>query len=214
MSEPELPAWALKRPPARKVVPRPRWVVVLALAMMVFGGHLLTSGFTILRGLGPQPAAAGASGDSPTLDDVRAVRAAFAQAHPTAVRINAYSKLALALLLLYAVAAVFSSDRRARTAAVVAAWVGIGYHLGDALFLFLVVRKGVVAAAPMLATWAANQTPGKPVPSVAQLVSLTDLLIVVTGVVGVGFSVLLLAYFGGTRGRLFFGPGRQPNHGG
>jgi hypothetical protein len=219
----DLPPWAKKKAAAPARGPRPTWVVVLAMAMMVFGGHLLTGGVSILRAIPEQSGAVEPPTGNPTLDDVRAVRASFALTHPTAVKLNALSKLALALLLLYAVAAVFSSDRRARTATMVAAWVGIGYHVGDALFLFFVVRKGMVAAAPMLASWAASQAgPGKATPSAGMLMSLTDGLIVGTSLVGVAFSVLLLAFFGGQRGQRFFNaggpprpldPAHQPNHG-
>jgi hypothetical protein len=215
----ELPAWA--RPKAPPPGPRPTWVVVLAMAMLVFGGHLLTGGLSILRALPEPGAATGAPGDSPTLEDVRAVRASFAHEHPTAVKLNAASKVALGLLMLFAVAAVFASDRRARQATMLAAWAGIGYHVGDALFLFFVVRKGMVAAAPMLASWAASQSAPGTTLSPQMLVSLTDGLIVGTSLVGVAFSVLLLHFFGGPRGRLFFSPGGpvaplgpgQPNHG-
>jgi hypothetical protein len=192
-------------------------VLVLAMAMLVVGGHLLTGGLTILHAVsGGTPATSTEPLPSPpTLEGVRAIRASFALAHPWAVRANAASKILLAGLLLYAVAAVWSSDRRARLAAMLAAWVGIGYHVGDALFLFFVVRKGVVAAAPLLANWAASQAaPGRAVPSVQELVSMTDLLIVGTGLVGIAFSVLLLTFFGGRRGRVLFGPGQQPHHGG
>jgi hypothetical protein len=187
-------------------------VVVLALAMLVLGGHLLLGGMTILTMAGEAPRAA--DGADATARDLQAVRASLAVTHPVAVRCNALSKIAFALLLLFAVAAVFSSDRRARGAALLAAWAGIGYHLADGLFLFLVVRKGVVSAAPMLASWAASQVPaGTAVPSVGQLISFTDLLIVVSGLVGIAFCVLLLAFFGGRRGRLFFGAGHEPHHG-
>jgi hypothetical protein len=162
-------------------------VRVLALAMMIFGGQLLLWGASMLRGL-PGPPAGGAE---PALGQLGTVFAALALAHPVAVKVNALSKLALALLLLYAVAAVFTSDARARASVLLAAWAGIAYQIGDGLFLFLVVRPR----------------------SVSELVSLADVFIVATGLVGVAFSVLLLAFFGGRRGRVFFGPGQEPRHG-
>jgi hypothetical protein len=165
--------------PGRRPRP-PRWVVVLALAMLVFGGHLLLGGASMWRALASAPAT-----------DAAAILAALARAHPLAVRIDAAAKVALALLLLFAVAAVFSSDPRARRATLLAAWAGIVYQIGDGLFLYLVVRRH----------------------SVADVLPLTDALIVGTGLVGIAFSVLLLTFFGGRRGRVFFGPGREPRHG-
>jgi hypothetical protein len=157
-------------------------VVVLAMAMLIFGGHLLLGGASMLRGLSAPPTGA---------TDVGAVFAALAQAHPVAARANALAKLALALLMLYAVAALFAFDPRARAATLLAAWVGIAYQLADGVFLFLVVR------------------PHSPV----DRLSITDAIIVATGLLGVAFSVLLLTTFGGRRGRVFFDPGRQPRHG-
>jgi hypothetical protein len=178
-------------------------VVVLAVAMLLFGGNLLMGGISRLRGAG---AAGGSTAFTQSvLKDLQAVTQSTAEAHPVAVRVNAVSKVVLGLLLLFAVAAVFSADRRARTAALVAAWVGIGYHLGDAVFSFLVMRKGIVAAAPLLASLAASQSPGSAVLSAEEVVSLADLAVVVTGAVGIAFSVVLLAYFGGRKGRVFYG---------
>ena len=173
--------------------PRPTWVVVLAMAMLIFGGHLLLGAASMLRGL-PGRGLPAPSGATPAAQDLAAVFASLAAAHPVAVRVNALSKLVLALLLLYAVAAVFSADPRARGATVLAAWVGIVHQIGDGLFLFLVVRPR----------------------SVAELVSVTDAIIVGTGLLGVAFSVLLLTFFGGRRGRGVFGSQRHPRvgHGG
>jgi hypothetical protein len=204
------PARASRPSVWRRPGPRPRWVVVLALGMLAFGGHLLTIGVTTLPAR-PQAAPRDAS---PDLQGIAAMVSAVAEAHPVAVRVNALSKVLLGLLLLYAVAAVFASDPRARGATLLAAWVGIGYQVGDALFRFLVVRPGVVEAAPLLASLVASQRPAGSTPLSGQdMVSLHDAVIVGTGLAGVAFCVLLLAFFGGRRGRGFFGGGGQPSHG-
>jgi hypothetical protein len=199
--------------PSRRGRPgqRPRWVVVLALGMLVFGGHLLTIGVDVLTAH-PRPTAT-ATDATPDLQGIAALVSATADAHPIAVRVNALSKVLLGLLLLFAVAAVFASDPRARAATLLAAWVGIGYHLGDGLFHVLVVRPGVVDAAPLLASLVASQRPGSTPLSGQDMVSLHDAVIAATGLVGVAFCVLLLAFFGGRRGRGFFGGGGQPSHG-
>jgi hypothetical protein len=194
----------------RRPAPRPRWVVVLALAMLAFGGLLLTLGVSTL----PAHARPVASNAAPDLQGIEAMGvSAVAEAHPVAVRVNALSKVLLGLLLLYAVAAVFASDPRARAATLLAGWVGIGYHVGDTLFRFLVVRPGLVELAPLLASLVTSQRPAGSRPVSGQdMVSRHDLVMVGTGLAGVAFCVLLLAFFGGRRGRGFFGGG-QPSHG-
>jgi hypothetical protein len=218
MSEgPELPAWAQRRQPAA----RPTWVVVLALAMLVFGGHLLNKGIDQMRGSGLERSNEEAV-SAHTVSDVRAVNDQLERAyreHPVAVRVNAASHVALGLLMLFAVAAVFASDPRARRATMLAAWAGIAYQVSDVGFKLLILRKGIVAAAPVLVSMVARQSGAAPTASA--LISLLDILMVSLGVLGVLFSVVLLAFFGGQRGRRFFGVGagadmvrRQPHHGG
>jgi uncharacterized membrane protein (DUF4010 family) len=178
-------------PPARR--PRPTWVVVLAIAMLIYGGHLLVTATGMLRGV--PPSGLSASGPaSPAVQELAARVASGVAAHPVAVTANALSKLIFALLLLYAVAAVLSADPRARGATLLAAWAGILHQFGEGLFLFLVV-------------W-----PHSP----SDLVSVTAAVFLGTGLLGVAFSVLLLSFFGGRRGRVVFGPQRQPRvgHGG
>ena len=172
---------------------RPTWVVVLAMAMLIFGGGLLQEAASTLRGL-PGRGLSAASGAAPEVQELVAGVASRAAAHPVAVRLNALSKLVLALLLLYAVAAVFSADPRARGATLLAAWAGIVHQIGDGAFLFLVV-------------WPR---------SAVELPRVTHAIILGTGLLGVAFSVLLLTFFGGRRGRGVFGPRRQTRvgHGG
>jgi hypothetical protein len=216
---PELPAWAQKK---RRPEGRPTWVVVLALAMLVFGGRLLISGIVQMSGSGlerPNEEAASAH----TISDVRAVNDHVERAyreHPLAVRLNAGSKVAMGLLMLFAVAAVFSADARARKAAMLAGWAGIGFQVADVLFKLLILRKGMVAAAPVLVNLVARQSGAARAPTASAVISALDIFIISLGVLGVLFSVLLLTFFGGRRGRSFFGVGtadmvrRQPHHGG
>jgi hypothetical protein len=217
--DPQLPAWAQRRQP----VVRPAWVVVLALAMLVFGGRLLISGIGQMSGSGlerPNEEAASAH----TVSDVRAVNDQVERSyreHPLAVRLNAVSKAAMGLLMLFAVAAVFAGDARARKAAMLAAWAGIAFQIADVLFKLLILRKGMVAAAPVLVNLVARQSGVARAPSASAVISALDIFIVSLGVLGVLFSVVLLAFFGGRRGRSFFGGGagadmvrRQPHHGG
>jgi hypothetical protein len=200
---PELPPWARPRPPEG----RPTWVVVLALAMLIFGGRLLINGVAQLGGP-PVDRALEETASAQVGRDLKVLGESLARAyreHPTAVRANGASKVVMGLLLLFAVAAVFVSDPRARAATLVAAWAGIAYQVGDALFLFLIFRKGLVEVAPALVDLAARQTAAGQAPSAGTLISMMDVVIVGLGLVGIGFSVVLLAFFGGRRGRTFFG---------
>jgi hypothetical protein len=202
---------------------RPTWMALLTLAMLVFGGHLLLNGLSILRGARaaagarsvPATPEAGAPASPEALfGNLQATTRSLSKEHPWAVRVNAASKVALGALLLFAVAAVYSSDPRGRRATLVAAWAGIAYHIGDAVFLFLVVRKVIVAAAPALAASQSRSPGGGAFTTATAMVTLADILIVVTGVAGIGFSVVLLRFFGGRRGRAFYGLEQQPSHGG
>jgi hypothetical protein len=219
MTEGPDPPWAKPKP--RLPEARPTWVIVLAMAMLVFGGRLVIHAASQLSGPNIEQALKDGASAHVT-QDLQALGQSLAQAyrdHPVAVRINAISTLVMGLLLLFAVAAVFASDPRARKATLLAAWFGIAYQIGDVIFLFSVFRRSVVAVAPMLVALAAQQAPAGKVPTASAFVSIVDVFIVVAGVVGVGFSVVLLTFFGGRRGRTFFGVGadlvgRQPTHGG
>jgi hypothetical protein len=216
--DPQLPAWARNRRPES----RPTWVVILALAMLVFGGRLLLDGVSQLSKPRPDRVLDQPGASAQVAEDLRALGESLARAyreHPVAVRVNAASKVVMGVLLLFAVAAVFASDPRARRAAMLAAWVGIAYQVGDVVFQLKILRKGMVAAAPVLVKLAARDSPPDKVPSAGALVSMLDMVIVGAGVLGILFSVLLLTFFGGRRGRTFFGAGadmvrRQPHHGG
>ncbi len=215
--ENELPDWARQKK-TTKPVQRPTWVVVLAMAMMVFGGHLLMGGLTTMRTLSAASRVpeviTGVEGS--LAGDLRAVSLVLDQSNPVAVRANVASKLVMALLLLFAVATVWASDPRGRWAVLFTAWAGIAYHLADAVFLYVVVRKGFIAAAPMLVSLANQRGVAAP-PTVDELVelanNLTAVLSVMTLVVGIAFSWVLLVYFGGRRGRLLYGLERPAHDG-
>src|SRR5262245_44304729 len=101
--EPGLPTWARPQAQGR----RPTWVVVLAVAMLAFGGHLLMNGLSIVRGLksgAPAVVEPAGGAEQALARDVRTVSRALEHGHPLAVRLNAGSKVGLALLLLYAAA--------------------------------------------------------------------------------------------------------------
>ena len=127
--EQQLPPWARKK---ARPEGRPTWLVVLALAMLVFGGRLLIDGIAQLTGAAPQL--------SPELQVLRDSLAQAYRDHAVAVTVNGVSKLLTGLVMLFAVAAVFASDLRARKAAMGAAWVGIAYQIVDFVFVFRIIR--------------------------------------------------------------------------
>lgn len=200
---------------------RPAWLVVLAAMMLLYGAGLLFTGLTTLAGTGEIPAPAGPPEQLSDQALERHVRALiFERAHPAAVRAHAASEVVLALVLLYAVAAVFSLDPRGRLAAMAAGWTGIAYHLGHAAFVLLVMRQGMLQAAPVAAELALRRqaaSGGGRLPSAAEVAASMDTVILVatavTAVVGLGFSLLVLRFFGGPRGRAFYAAGGRAQDG-
>jgi hypothetical protein len=141
------------------------------------------------------------------------------RAHPVAARVQAAARLALALVLFFAVAAVFSDDPRARRASVLAAWAGMALHLGSGVFLLTVVRGGMADVVPVLQQVAAkaHARAGDAPPASADLAQLASTLTIqvplLSTALGVLFCVLLLVTFGGRRGRLFYNDGVKADHG-
>jgi hypothetical protein len=208
-------------PAGTRVLParRPRWMVLLAGLLVVAGFHLLVGGLSAWR---TAPAALPGSAEQPSAvsedlsPDVvlrRSLAAALARVDPVAVRAHAGARVILGLLFLFVVAAILMKDPRGRSAALTAAWGGIIYHVASALYFLLLVREGMLAEAPR---WAEalialqGQTPMESTGSArAELIAMADTLLVasaiVVAVVGIGFSLVLMAYFGGRQGRAFYG---------
>lgn len=216
------PSGETSRSPTR----RPRWVTVLAVLMLLAGARLFLGSLTDLRRLATGRSMAEVSLDG--LADANqevlirgqlALDEAVDRAHPVAARVQAAARLALALVFLFAVAAVFSDDPRAGRASVVAAWSGMALHVGSGAFLLMVVRKGVADALPVLQQVAAraHARTGDAPPPPADLAQLASTLMIqvplLTAVVGILFSILLLVTFGGRRGRLFYNDGVKADHG-
>jgi len=205
---------------------RPRWVTVLAVLMLLAGARLFLGSLTDLRRL-----VTGRSMAELRLDGVvdaeqevlirgqLALDEAVDRAHPVAARVQAAARLALGLVFLFAVAAVFSDDPRARSASVLAAWIGMALHAGSGLFVLTAVRGRVADLLPALQQVAAQahaRTGDTPSAS-ADLAQLASTLVIqvplLSAALGVLFSVLLLVTFGGRRGRLFYNDGVKADHG-
>jgi len=229
MSANQGPGEGMKRPSGgglRLTAGRPRWVTVLAVLMLLAGARLFFGSLTDLRRL-----ATGRSMVEVRLDGLAdanqevlirgqlALDEAVDRAHPVAAVVQAVARLALALAYLFAVAAVFSGDPRARPVSLIAAWAGMALHLGSGAFLLAVVRPGVARAVPVLQEVAAkaHARTGDAPPALADLAQLTSTLMVqvplLSSALGVAFCVLLLVYFGGRRGDLFYNGRAGADHG-
>jgi hypothetical protein len=223
---------------------RPTWVIVLTSLMLLFAAQLFFTALTTLNALRLRartpsssvssspplsvapPVAASSSFGTPEEQLARelgAASAALDRAHPDAMRAHALARLALALVLFYAVASVFSYDRRGRKVALLAGWLGILYHVGNALFFIFVIRETFLALAPGWVKIAMQQSgpmkdlSGRDWEGIAHTLTLVIPIAVAAG--GVAFSFVLLAFFGGRRGRSFYGvvdprAGRLPDPGG
>ena len=205
---------------------RPRWVTVLAVLMLLAGARLFLGSLTDLRRL-----VTGRSMAELRLDGVvdaeqevlirgqLALDEAVDRAHPVAARVQAAARLALGLVFLFAVAAVFSDDPRARSASVLAAWIGMALHAGSGLFVLTAVRGRVADLLPALQQVAAqaHARAGDTPSASADLAQLASTLVIqvplLSAALGVLFSVLLLVTFGGRRGRLFYNDGVKADHG-
>jgi hypothetical protein len=223
------PGEGTKRPSgeaSRQPTRRPRWVTVLAVLMLLAGARLFLGSLTDLHRMvtGRSMAEVHLDGLADADQEVLirgqlALDEAVDRAHPVAAWVQAAARLALALVFLFAVAAVFSDDPRARLASVLAAWAGMALHVSSGVFVLAVVRGGMADVVPVLQQVAAKahartgDAPSAPV-DLAQLASTLVIQVpLLSAALGVLFCVLLLVTFGGRRGRLFYNDGVKADHG-
>lgn len=193
---------------------RPTWLVMLSSMTLVYGGLLLVSGLTVLR----DPQAAARMPDvhphTPAQEQVAkrlgAVKAEIVARHTRAARVQAVVSLAVALVMLYAAASTLSRDRNGRRVTMLAAWLGIAYQIATIPLVLPTALDYARLGGPLLAELmeaaqpeaARNTTPE----AVTALVKAILVAIpVVTALFGIAASALLLAYFGGPRGRVLYG---------
>jgi hypothetical protein len=204
---------------------RPRWLTFLTVLMLLVGGRMFFSSVTDLHRLASGQAEVlildgGLDQQQEALLRGQIVLAnALSQYKPAVLSVHAVARLALGLLYLFAVAAIFSGDGRGRRVALLSAWAGLVVCLGNAVFLMVVVRRMLPWLLPTLgqafAQDAARAGRALPTPDAVALQArlfLVDVPLVVTGL-GMVFSLLLLAYFRGRRMRLFYNQPRQADHG-
>jgi hypothetical protein len=195
---------------------RPRFMTLLTVLMLLLGGRMFVTGVTDLHRLATGKAEVLSLDGSLDAQQEALLRGqvvlanALARFRPATLAVHALARLALGLIYLFAVAALFSGDARSRRASLLAGWAGVAVSAGNALFLVLVVRGMLPWLSPMLAEALAQDAvrAGRPSPDVGAIAEqsqlfLLDVPMAVSGM-GVVFSLLLIAYFSGRRARLFY----------
>jgi hypothetical protein len=183
-------------------------MVVLAVTMLMFGGQTLVEGLLQVR----DPKAlvrqvtqsqARSPHEEEALAKLEPIRDAIIDRHRLALKVDAVASIVLGLFALYASSAVLSRDRNGRAMALATAYVSIAYHLNAVVLWVRLAVEAVQAAGPLLgeiASQAGNQAAGR---NAAPLAAVARSPMV--AVVGIGWCLLLLLYFGGRNGRELYG---------
>jgi hypothetical protein len=198
---------------------RPTWVLVLSSLMLVTSGSSLASGLMRVQ----DPATA-LRMDSTNVNNseaelqlnqrLAAVRTATVSAHRRALRLDGMAEIALSLFGLYATAAVLARDRHGRRLALAVGALVIVYRLGS-LPVYLALTRDYAERGAELMTEALLQNPAFHTDlSSADLTlglkaTMVNLPIAVAAVCIAG-AVILMAYFGGKRGRALYGISAPP----
>ena len=204
---------------------RPRWLTFLTVLMLLVGGRMFFSSVTDLHRLASgKPEVLNLDGgldqqQEALLRGQIVLANALSRYYPAVLSVHAVARLALGLIYLFAVAAIFSGDGRGRRVALLAAWAGLVVCAGNAVFLLVVVRRMVPWLLSTLgeafaqdAARSGRVAPGADSVALQAQLFLVDVPLVVTGI-GIAFSLLLLLYFRGRRMRLFYNHSRQTDHG-
>jgi hypothetical protein len=193
---------------------RPSWLLFLSSVTLIYGGLLLVSGLTSLR----DPSSAArlpitqpqAPAQEVVTRKLQATNAEIVKEYGGAIRVRAAGSIVVALMMLYAAAAALSRDPRGRTVTLAAAWLGIVYQLGSLPIVISIARQYAARTAPLLVELVAIEGPtGGEAPRPEAMISFMRSLFVGTPIVlaalGIGGCLLLIAYFGGRRGRTLYG---------
>lgn len=194
---------------------RPVWVLVLSSAMLLAAGYSLVAGLLKLR----DPSLVLAVGVADTAStksalvlkkELIAARMATIAPHRRAIQVEAVAQILLALLALYATAAVLARDRHGRALVLSVALLAILYHVGTLpLYLSLMrdyaERSGTLLARAVLQSAGVNPSENTPEELAGRLRSGIVAGTVVMAALGIAGSLVLFAYFGGRRGRALYG---------
>jgi hypothetical protein len=204
---------------------RPRWLLFFTVLLLIAGGNLFFGSlFDLHRVLTGKPEVLHFDGSfneqKETLLRAQVVLGnVLAQTKPVLYSLHAVMELALALIYLFAVAAIFSNDPRGRRVGLLAAWAGFVTCVGHAGFLLGVVQRIQPWFVPMLATSYAQDATraGRALPAPDVVAEQARLFLVdaplLATAMGMVFSLLLLAYFAGRRMRLFYNQPRRVDDG-
>jgi hypothetical protein len=195
---------------------RPRWLTLFTVLLLLLGGRFFVTSLSDLHRLASSKADVLPLDGSLDAQQEVLLRAqillgnALSADRPVALAFHALARLGLGLLYLFAVAALFSGDRRGRQVSLWAGWAGLAVSVGNVLFLMLVVRGLLPRLLPTLAAAFAQDAAraGRPAldaatATVQSRFFLLDVPLFITGA-GVLWSLLLIAYFGGRSLRLFY----------
>lgn len=189
---------------------RPAWLVLVAAIMLISAARLGLTGLFVFSDDEPTAATRTAlvvSAEDAAAKTVELASQAVRDHHAGLLRLHAGFQVVVALFLLYVAAAVFSLDPNGRWLALLAAWVGVVYHVVNVVFGLTVLRPEIMRVAPDVVAQVATGGAASPAGEVLlpALRALSVALPVMTGLFGLAFSGLILVFFGGRRGRAFYG---------
>jgi hypothetical protein len=182
-------------------------MVVLGVTMLMFGGQTLVEGLLQVR----DPKAlvrqvtqsqARSPHEEEALAKLEPIRDAVIDRHRLALKVDAVASIVLGVFVLYASSAVLSRDRNGRAMAMAAAYLCIAYHLNAVVLWVRMAKDTIQAAGPLLTEITAqgdNQAVGR---NAAPLVVARQPTL---ALIGIGWCLLLLLYFGGRNGRELYG---------
>jgi len=155
----------------------------------------------------------GAAAGLPALDldlsaKLAAAQSATLRGHRTAVRIEAVVEVALALFGLYATAAVMAGDRHGRRLSLLSATLVIAYLIGCLPLYLALMRDYADHASELLAAALQSAGRGTELSSAELAQAVRSAMIgqpIMVSVVGVAWALVLIAFFGGRRGRRLYG---------
>lgn len=195
---------------------RPTWLTMLTSAMLVYGGITLVSALIMLREPKAMSVMAIANMARPTeppetMRKLERLSDELCARHRGEIRAGALVSLGLGLLTLYAVAAILSRDPSGRRLAMITAWVGIVYQIGSVPLGVVMARQAAADGGPVLAQVVIDSGRQPPGFTAAELPHLMIVPAILAAVLGVISCLVLLAFFGGRRGRALYGLDRPPS---
>jgi hypothetical protein len=188
---------------------RPVWLIVLALAMLLFGSVTLVEGLLTIRD--PKAPArltlrdvAMTASQEEVVRRIATINDAIIARHLTALRLNAGFSIGFGLWTLYATAAVLSRDRNGRMLALVTAALGTTHQVVILPLVITVAREVAEATRPLLVELAGGAgSAGESLAEVAHRMVIRRQ--VISAAVWIGWWVLVFLHFGGRRGRELYG---------